>query len=140
MSKRCLAVAGLVLILSAAGCAPPREPGEGHPEGRQRGLDPLSVPGGGAYLGGSPGQGAGRFLGPGLSMMPPTVRGRPLTTTEVTNHFNFRLAQYGDGSVQLGTVSEKDKDTISVEIVSLDGVPVALYEVDRKAGIIHRVR
>jgi len=139
MSMRKFVAAGLALVL-AAGCAPPREPGEGHPEARQRGLDSMMVPGGGAYLGGSPGQGAGRFLGPGLNMMPPTVRGQPLTAAEVTNHFNFRLARYGDGSVMLGTVSEKDMDTISVEIVTLDGVPVARYEVDRKAGIIRRVR
>lgn len=138
MSNSVWAAACFALILAVAGCAPGA--GEQAPEKHERGLDKMMAPPGGAYIGGRPGQGAGRFLGPGLSMMPVTERGRPLTKSEVANYFHFHLAEQGNGRVRVGRVAYKDKHTVAVDIVTLEGVPVARYDVDRKTGIIQRRR
>lgn len=137
MRNNALVVAGLVLMVFLAGC---ESPGKNAPEKQQRGLDNMMAPAGGAFIGGRPGQGGGQFLGPGLSMMPATERGKALTTQEVGNYFRLQMAQHGSGRARVGAVTEKSDEKIGVEIVTQDGLPVAAYDVDRRTGIIRRTR
>lgn len=132
--------AGFALSVVLAGCAGGELKGDPHPEKEQRGLDNMMAPSGSPYVGSGPGAGAGSLMGPGIGMMAPRQSGRGLTRDEVAARFRFRLATQGDGRLKVGQVTDKDKNTVAVEILTLQGYPAARYEVDRWTGITRRVK
>lgn len=125
-----------LLLAALAACAG----GKSAPERKARGLDQMMVPAGSPYAGGQPGAGAGGLLGPGTGFMAPTRRGRRLSRDEVAAEFRHSLTQRGDGRLRVGSVVDKDKDTLRVELVTPQGYPAARYEVDRWTGLTRRVR
>jgi hypothetical protein len=129
-----IALAGLV------GCTGGGAAGDRHPEKQQRGLDNMMAPSGSPYVGGKPGAGAGGLMGPGTGFMVPRQRGRALTTAEVSAEFRYQLNKRGDSQLRIGSVTEKSKDTVGVELVTPEGYPAARYEVDRWTGLTRRVR
>jgi hypothetical protein len=129
-----IALAGLV------GCAGGNSAGDRHPEKEQRGLDNMMPPSGSPYIGGKPGAGAGGLMGPGTGFIVPSKRGRALSTGEVSAEFRYQLNRRGDSHLRIGSVTEKNKDTVGVELVTQEGYPVARYEVDRWTGLTRRVR
>ena len=110
-------------------------------------------PGYGMGQGMGPGYGMGQGMGPGYGMgqgMGPMMGGgmrgqgmgpgmmRPLrqdlTAADVQHMMEHRLAWQGNPNVKVGTVEEKDDDTIVAEIVTQDGSLVQRLEVDRHTG------
>lgn len=131
---------GFALSVALAGCAGGELKGDPHPEKEQRGLDNMMAPSDSPYVGGRPGAHAGSLMGPGIGMMTPRQSGRGLTRDEVAARFRFRLATQGDGRLKVGKVADKDKDTVAVELLTVQGYPAARYEVDRWTGITRRVK
>jgi len=72
----------------------------------------------------------GQGMGPG--MMQPLRQ--DLTAADVQHMMEHRLAWQGNPNVKVGTVEEKDDDTIVAEIVTQDGSLVQRLEVDRHTG------
>jgi hypothetical protein len=129
-----------VLLTGLVGCAGGESAGDRHPEKKQRGMDNMMAPAGSPFVGGRPGADAGGLMGPGTSFIAPSKRGRGLTRAEVAAEFRHRLNQRGDGQLKLGSVIDKDKDTVRVELVTRGGYPAARYDVDRWTGLTRRVR
>lgn len=77
-----------------------------------------------------PGYGMGQGMGPG--MMQPLRQ--DLTAADVQHMMEHRLAWQGNPNLKVGTVEEKDDDTIVAEIVTQDGSLVQRLEVDRHTG------
>lgn len=129
-----LAMAGMLGGCETLGQGEPR-----HPEMKQKGLGSMMGPRPGPYGRSTPGLGAGGLMGPGLGMVRPGLRGGAnLTRDQVGAYFLIHLDRRGDGRLRLGPV--KDKDTISVDVVTADGVLIFRYEVDRQTGITRRVQ
>jgi hypothetical protein len=74
--------------------------------------------------------GQGQGMGPG--MMQPLRQ--DLTAADVQHMMEHRLSWQGNPNVKVGTVEEKDDDTIVAEIVTQDGSLVQRLEVDRHTG------
>ncbi len=129
-----LAMAGMLGGCDTLGQEEPR-----HPEMKQKGLGSVMGPRPSPYGRPTPALGAGGLMGPGLSMVRPGLRGGAnLTTDQVGAYFLIHLDRSGDARLRLGPV--RDKDTISVDIVTADGVAIYRYEVDRQTGITRRIR
>ncbi len=79
------------------------------------------------------GQGPGFGMGPGGSFVMPLAR--DLSADEVRHMLEHRLAWHGNERLKIGTVEEKDADTIVAEIVTVDGSLVQRLEVDRHTGV-----
>jgi hypothetical protein len=68
-----------------------------------------------------------------------TMMGRRLTTrkldaSEVKRIIDGRLAWRGNKRLKVGTVTEKDDNTVIAEVVTVDGSLVAKFAVDRTTG------
>jgi len=59
---------------------------------------------------------------------------RDLKADEVKHMMEHRLVWTGNQDIKLGKVTEKDGDTIEVEIVNKDDKVVQKFEVDRHTG------
>lgn len=59
-----------------------------------------------------------------------------LTVDDVRYHFEQVLEWLGNDRLKVGSVKEKDKDTITAEIVTVDDSLVQALEVDRHTGAI----
>lgn len=86
-----------------------------------------------------PGYGMGQGMGHGMmgqrmgpGMMQPLRQ--DLTAAEVKHMIGHQLAWQGNPNVKVGTVEEKDDDTIVAEIVTQDGSLVQRLQVDRHTG------
>jgi len=85
--------------------------------------------------------GQGQMMGPGQGMMGQGM-GRPmmqplaqdLSAADVQHMMEHRLAWQGNPNLKVGTVQEKDDDTIVAEIVTQDGSLVQRLKVDRHTG------
>ena len=81
------------------------------------------------------------MMAPGM-MMGSGVMGRPapsldLSADDVKANFERWLAWNGNPNLKLGKVKEKDKNTITAEIVTKDNSLVQRYEIDRASGFMH---
>lgn len=65
---------------------------------------------------------------------------RDLTTDEVKHMMEHRVAWAGNPNLKVGKTTEKDADTIQVEIVTKDGSLVQRIEVDRHTGRMQTVQ
>jgi len=86
-----------------------------------------------------PGYGMGQGMEPGMmgqSMGPGMMQPlrQDLTAADVQHMMEHRLAWQGNPNVKVGTVEEKNGDTIVAEIVTQDGSLVQRLEVDRHTG------
>ena len=92
-----------------------------------------------------PGYGMGQGMSPGMmgqGQMGPGMRGQgmmqplrqDLSAADVQHMMEHRLAWQGNPNVKVGTVEEKDDDTIVAEIVTQDGSLVQRLQVDRHTG------
>ena len=79
---------------------------------------------------GMKGQGQGQGMRP--CMMQPLRQ--DLSAEDAKHMIGHQLAWQGIPNVKVGTVEEKDDDTIVVEIVTQDGSLVQSLEVDRHTG------
>lgn len=80
-----------------------------------------------------PGMGFG-MMGPGMAHGFMQPLSRDLSAEDVQHMLGHRLAMTGNPNIKLGTVSEKDDDTIVAEIVTQEGSLVQRLEVDRHTG------
>ena len=88
-----------------------------------------------------PGMGPGMMgpgtMGPGMGMAPGygvPQQAEPMSADDVTKMFEQHLAWMGNPKLKVGSIAEKDADTVTVEIVTQDGSLVQRYEVDRRTG------
>lgn len=96
----------------------------GHHGGGQRGM-------GGHY------KGRGHHMGG--AMMHRRLRVTPvqhLGIDDVSHYFGHYLERLGNERLKLGKVTKKDDDTITAEIVTLEGSLVQTFEVDRHSGAV----
>lgn len=101
--------------------------------------------GGGPYGGGW--YGCHGMRGPGMmgpGMMGPGMHGDNQYRTnpsvaDVTADLERWLAWMGNSRLKLGSVKERDANTIVVDIVTLDGSLVQRFEVDRNTGVYRSV-
>lgn len=82
------------------------------------------------------------MMGPG--MMGPGMHGDNQYRTnpsvaDVTADLERWLAWMGNSRLKLGSVKERDANTIVVDIVTLDGSLVQRFEVDRNTGVYRSV-
>ncbi|MDA1100040.1 MAG: hypothetical protein O2967_13755 [Proteobacteria bacterium] len=61
-----------------------------------------------------------------------------LTVDDVSHFFGHRLERRGNKRLKLGEVTQKDEDTITAQIVTVDGSLVQIFEVDRHSGVAKR--
>lgn len=76
-------------------------------------------------------------MGPGMMMGPgygPMGQGTELSIDQVRNFLEANLQRAGNPRLKIGSVKEKDKETIVAEIVTVDNSLVARYEIDRRSG------
>jgi hypothetical protein len=67
------------------------------------------------------------------------MRVRPaqhLTVDDVSHHFGHYLEQQGNERLKLGKVEQKDDNTITADIVTVDDSLVRRFEVDRHSGLV----
>lgn len=64
---------------------------------------------------------------------------RTMTVDEARSAFAKRLERKGSKHLKVGKVTEKDADTLRVEIVTVDDSLAEVFEVDRKTGRFTRV-
>jgi hypothetical protein len=57
-----------------------------------------------------------------------------LTVDDVSHFFRHRLERRGNKRLKLGEVVQRDEDTITAQIVTVDGSLVEVFEVDRHSG------
>jgi hypothetical protein len=74
------------------------------------------------------------MMGPGMAHGFMQPLSRDLSAEDVQHMLGHRLAMTGNPNIKLGTVSEKDDDTIVAEIVTQEGSLVQRLEVDRHTG------
>ncbi len=75
------------------------------------------------------------------NMMRGGLRVRPiqhLSVDDVSHYFEHFLKRRGNKRLKLGEVVQTDEDTITAQIVTVDGSLVQTYEVDRHSGIAKR--
>lgn len=82
-----------------------------------------------------------RYMGKGRHMGGAMGRGHMRVTPvqhlgidDVSHFFRHRLERRGNDRLKLGAVKQKGEDTISAEIVTVDGSLVRTFEVDRHSG------
>jgi hypothetical protein len=88
------------------------------------------------------GQGGG-MMGPGMMMGPMMGMGQQsanLTVDDVKGNIERWLAWHGNARLKAGNVSEKDQNTITAEIVTVDNSLVQKFDVDRRTGMMWPVR
>ena len=90
-------------------------------------------PYGGWYYGCGMGPG---MMGPGMMQPLPD----DLSAAQVKHMLAHRLAWQGNPNVKVGSVQEKDDDTIVAEIVTQDGSLVQKFDVDRHTGWMRPAR
>ena len=61
-----------------------------------------------------------------------------LSIDDVSHFFAHRLERRGNKRLKLGEVKQKNEDTITAQIVTVDGSLVQIFEVDRHSGIAKR--
>ena len=61
-----------------------------------------------------------------------------LSVDDVSHFFDHRLQRRGNKRLKLGKVAQRDENTITAEIVTVDGSLVQVFEVDRHSGIAKR--
>jgi hypothetical protein len=78
----------------------------------------------------------GQGMGPGMMGHPGMMQplSRDLSAEDVQHMLGHRLAWQGNPNIKVGTVNEKDDDTIVAEIVTQDGSLVQRLEVNRHTG------
>ncbi len=78
------------------------------------------------------------MMGPGMMGTAPGYgmpqQAEPMSADDVTKMFEQHLAWMGNPNLKVGSIAEKDADTVTVEIVTQDGSLVQRYEVDRRTG------
>ncbi len=119
-----IAVAGTAILIATAGAAAAFGPGGG--------WGPCAG-GPGVFEGRGPGFGGGRGGGPGFGWGDAGID-RQLGAAEVRDIIEGRLAMRGNKRLKVGDVAEKDADTVTAEIVTVDGSLVQVVEVDRHTG------
>ena len=87
-------------------------------------------PGNGMGMGQGPGFGMG--MGPGGPFAMPLAK--DLSADDVRHMLEHRLAWHGNERLKVGTVEEKDADTIVAEVVTAEGSVVQRLEIDRHTG------
>jgi hypothetical protein len=88
------------------------------------------------------GQGGG-MMGPGMMMGPMMGMGQQpanLTVDDVKGNLERWLAWHGNARLKVGNVLEKDQNTITAEIVTVDKSLVQKFDVDRRTGTMWPVR
>jgi len=78
------------------------------------------------------GPGFGMGMGPGGQFAMPLAK--DLSVDEARHMLEHRLAWLGNERLKVGTVEEKDADTIVAEIVTAEGSVVQRLEIDRHTG------
>ncbi|MGE0279064.1 MAG: hypothetical protein AB7P20_00410 [Rhizobiaceae bacterium] len=61
-----------------------------------------------------------------------------LTTSDVTNYFNSWIKAQSNPNIKLGSVSEKDSEIITAEVVTKEGSLVERFNVDRHTGMVQQ--
>ncbi len=79
------------------------------------------------------GRGSGPGAGPYGYVRPPLN----LSVADVQGFFANWIARSGNPNLKVGQVTEKDKQTIAVDVVTKDGSLVRQFEVDRATGFFH---
>ena len=62
-----------------------------------------------------------------------------LTVDDVRHFFGHHLERHDNKRLKLGEVKQRDEDTITAQIVTVDGSLVQAFEVDRYNGIAKRI-
>jgi hypothetical protein len=93
----------------------------------------------GGKMGGGYGMRGGQ-MGGGYGMGFGTTSATPVTVDQVKSMVIARLAMGNNPNLKVGEVTEKDENTISAEIVTLDGSLVQRLEFDRKTGRANMIR
>ena len=134
MLRILMVTASFAFLALAGGCNSPNADKDRDIDKRGLGRDAMpafNLPG----LGRGPG-----MMGSGIGMIQPQARGRlTLTKEHVAAYFQIQLDRRGDGRHKVGSVKDKDRNTITVDIVTLEDYPVARYEVDRHTGLMRRI-
>jgi len=127
-------VGGQMPMMGGPGMMGGQMPMMGGP-GMMRGQMPMM--GGCGMMGQMPMMGSG-MMGGQMPMMGGWGRmqilRRDLKADEVKHMMEHRLVWTGNQDIKLGKVTEKDDDTIEVEIVNKDGKVVQKFQVDRHTG------
>lgn len=84
---------------------------------------------GGAHMGSGYHMGGGK-MARGLRVTPV----EHLTVEDVSHFFGHILERRGNKRLKLGEVKQRDEDTITAQIVTVDGSLVQEFEVDRHSG------
>lgn len=135
---------------SGAGAAPPSGTVSGPGTMGPYGMGPGMMYGYGMHPGMmGPGMMSGYGMGPGMMYgrgagANPAMGGSgyviptlDLNTDDVKGFFERWIARSGNSHIKLGKVTEKDANTIEVEIVTQDNSLVEKYEVSRDTGFFH---
>jgi hypothetical protein len=77
----------------------------------------------------------GMGMGGGPAMMQQQAGvDKNLTVAQVREFYDSRIKFHNNDRVKLGNVVEKDADTISVEIVTVDNSLINKFDIDRHTG------
>lgn len=120
--------------------AMPMQRDQGHRADRHRMMHPGAMHGGGSGghgMMGSGHEGKGRHMGG--AMIGGRLRVTPvqhLSIDDVSHFFGHYLERLGNERLKLGEVTKKDEDTITAQVVTLEGSLVQTYEVDRHSGVV----
>ncbi len=77
------------------------------------------------------------IMGPGVGMRVTPIR--HLSADDPRHFLEHRLAWLGCKPLVVGSVEEKDEDTIVAQIVTGEGAGVQEREVDRRSGFVERM-
>jgi len=80
----------------------------------------------------------GGMFGGLAALAPPGARDLNLTTDQVKKLADAALILTGNPRLKVGTVKEKDADTITVDIVTTDNALVLRRDIDRDSGRVRR--
>ncbi len=100
--------------------------------GGQHGFGPGMMGPGMMGPGHGPGFGNGAGFGPCAQQA--AVAGEDVSVDDVTQRMERWLAMQGNDRLKLGKVEEVDEDTITAEIVTVDGSLVQKFTIDRNTG------
>jgi hypothetical protein len=90
-------------------------------------MGPGMMRGYGRGMAGNPAMGGSGYVQPTLD----------LNVDDVKSFFERWVARSGNSHIKLGKVTEKDANTIEVEIVTQDNSLVQKYDVARDTGFLH---